>query len=148
MSKEPIMQKLKNIPKKNIYEVPEGYFDKLPGIIQARVMKESPKQEFIFSWFTALKYALPVLLIGVAGFFWYSQTTQPEDANSILASIETEDLVAYINSSEITTDELLDAFSLDTEEISNIENEVYGGGLSDDDLDALMDEFDIDLNNL
>jgi hypothetical protein len=142
------MKKLENIPKKNIYQVPDGYFDKLPGIIQARVTSEHSKKEFVFSWISTLKYALPALLIGVAGLFWYNQTSnQPQDADSILATIETEALVAYINTSDISTDELLDAFSLDAEEVANIENEVYGT-LYDEELEVLMDEFDIDLNNL
>lgn len=141
------MKKLENIPKKNIYEVPDGYFDKLPGIIQARVVKQSPKQEFVFSWITSLKYALPVVLIGVAGLFWYNNAQQSNDIDSILASIETEELVAYINASDISTDELLDAFSFDAVDISNIEDEVYGS-LYDEELDELTEEFDIDLNNL
>ncbi len=145
--KGPIMKKLENIPKKNIYEVPEGYFDKLPGIIQARVTNENPKKEFVFYWRTSLKYALPVVLIAVAGFFWFSQQAKPTDVDSILASIETEELVAYINASDISTDELLDSFAFDSEEISNIEDEAYGA-LYEEELDALLDEFDNDLNNL
>ncbi len=148
MSKEKIMQKLENIPKKNIYQVPDGYFDDLPGIIQARVARENPKKEVIFSWVSTLKYALPALLIGVAGLFWYTQSTnQPMDADAILATIETEALVAYINESDMSTEELLDSFSLYPEEVANIEDEVYGA-LYDEELDVLMDEFDIDLNNL
>ena len=142
------MKKLENIPKKNIYQVPDGYFDKLPGMIQARVAEERVKPQVTFSWINTLKYAFPVLLIAGAGFFWYIQTTgQPTDPGAILATVDTDDLVAYINTSDLSTDELLDAFALYPEEVADIENEVYGN-LYDEELDTIIDEFDIDLNNL
>lgn len=148
MSKERFMKKLENIPKKNIYEVPEGYFDKLPGMIQARIEKENPRSHFLFTWGTTLKYALPVVIIFVIGLIWFNQSDDKKgDFNSILATIETEDLVAYIGESDITTDELLDAALLDMQDAADIEDEVYGD-VYDEDLDALIEEFDIDLNNL
>lgn len=142
------MQKLEKIPKKNIYEVPEGYFDKLPGMIQARIEKKSPRTHFLFTWGTTLKYALPVVFIFIVGLIWFNQSDDKKgDFNSILATIETEDLVAYIGESDISTDELLDAALLDMQDAAAIEDEVYGD-VYDEDLDALIEEFDIDLNNL
>ena len=60
------MKKLDEIPKKSIFEAPEGYFDRLPGIIQARVSplavgaKQGP--QWMPYFFFGLKYALLVLL--------------------------------------------------------------------------------------
>ena len=57
------VKKLEDIPKKNIYEVPEGYFDKLPGIIQSRVAKEETirKPFFVHS----LRYAIPAMVVAI-----------------------------------------------------------------------------------
>jgi hypothetical protein len=101
----------------------------------------------VFGLMPALKYALPVVLIGIAGLFWFNRSGGSMDADSILATVETDALVAYINASDISTDELLDSFSFDPEEISSIENEVYGN-LYDEELDVLTDELDLDLDNL
>ena len=65
------MKKLEDIPKKNVFEVPDGYFDRLPGIIQARVSQEKPSFVW-YSWPVALRYALPVLLMMAVGIFWYT----------------------------------------------------------------------------
>ena len=35
------MKKLEEIPKKEVFKVPEGYFENLPGIIQARVAQQN-----------------------------------------------------------------------------------------------------------
>ena len=52
------MKKLEDIPKQNIFEVPDGYFDKLPSVIQARIAKPEPK----FWQLPAFRYAMPLLI--------------------------------------------------------------------------------------
>lgn len=148
MSNDRIMKKLENIPKKNIYQVPDGYFDKLPGILQSRVAKDAKKPWVLPNLVASFKYALPVMIIGIAGLVWFNSQSSNQDAESLLATVDTEDLIAYIEASDISTDELLNEFSLDEQDVIEIENEVYGSALSDDELDALVEEFDIDLNNL
>ena len=131
-----------------MYQVPDGYFDKLPGIILSRVAKDAKKAWVLPNLVTSFKYALPVMIIGIAGLVWFNNQSNNQDAESLLASVDTADLIAYIEASDISTDELLNEFSLDAQDVIEIENEVYGGALSDDALDALIEEFDIDLNNL
>ena len=148
MSNDRIMKKIENIPKKNIYQVPDGYFDKLPGIIQTRVAKDAKKVWVLPNLVASFKYALPVMIIGIAGLVWFNSQSSTQDAESLLATVETEDLIAYIESSDISTDELLNALMLDALDATEIENEVYGSSLYDEELDALIEEFDIDINNL
>jgi hypothetical protein len=62
------MKNLENIPKKNIYEVPEGYFDKLPGIIQARIAAETPETKKSPFFLYSIRFALPALLIGAISY--------------------------------------------------------------------------------
>jgi len=140
------MKKLEDIPKKEIFEVPEGYFENLPGIIQARVATQHKARDIrpVFSY--ALRYALPVVVLFVLGIFWFNRQSQMTSAESILASIQTEDLVAYLNDADVTTEELLEDATLDVEDANQIEEAVYGLELNEDDFEDILDE--IDLNSL
>jgi hypothetical protein len=74
--------------------------------------------------------------------------TSPE---AILARIETEDLVAYLETTDFTTDELLDEVSLDANDVQQIEAAAFGLGsegedLTVEDLEDILS--DMDINNL
>ena len=118
------MKKLEDIPKKEIFNTPEGYFDKLPAIIQARVAtrhSNTTSTVFIFS----LKYVLPFMILFVIGFLWFSKSNQPTDVDGIIAAVQTEDLVAYLDESDITTEEVIESADFSTTDIHEIENEIY-----------------------
>src|SRR5690349_6287318 len=134
------MKKLEDIPKKEIFNVPEGYFDKLPGVIQSRVAAR--QQEGIPVYRYALRYALPVVVILVAAIFWLNQPDEGSTSEKLLASIDTQDLVAYLNESDMTTEELLENASLDVIDANEIEGAVYDLNFQDEDLDILVEEFD------
>ena len=137
------MKKLEDIPKNNPFKVPEGYFDKLPGMIQARISEKSDVKEAKPYFRYALQYALPVVVLAiVAVIYLIPPTTQNADA--LLASVSTDELVAYLEESEITTEELLEGMTLDNESVEAIESEVY---FNFDELEN-FDELDLDLNNL
>ncbi|MFZ6013310.1 MAG: hypothetical protein ACOYXT_23415 [Bacteroidota bacterium] len=140
------MKKLEDISKKEVFDVPEGYFDKLPGVIQARIAKENPARERPMAFHFALKYALPAVVLLTAGIFWFTRTPSSADAESILASVETEALVAYLNESEITTDEVLETVEFNAVDLDEIEGAVYGIEMEDEELENIMD--DLDENNL
>jgi hypothetical protein len=116
------MKRLDEIPKKVPFEVPEGYFDKLPGRIQARIAK--PEPEVVWGKF-ALRYALPVLVMGAAAVFFLTNrpALSPEE---VIASIESEQLVAYLGDSEVNTDDILDVISLEPTEVESIELDALG----------------------
>lgn len=134
------MKKLEDIPKKQVFDVPEGYFEKLPGIIQSRVATETRETYTrpVFSY--VLRYALPAVLVFALVIFWFNRNVEVTSAESILASIETEDLVAYLGDADISTDELLDNVILDSNDVNEIEGEVYGFEQSDEDIEDLLDE--------
>ncbi|MFZ2907295.1 MAG: hypothetical protein WAZ98_13920 [Cyclobacteriaceae bacterium] len=137
------MKKLEDIPKNHPFKVPEGYFDRLPGLIQARVSEKTSIWEAKPIVRYALQYALPVLVLAVASIL-YLVPDSSQDADSLLASVSTEELVTYLQESGITTDELLDELQFDNESIEAIEAEVYFNFKELDDLE----EFDLDVNNL
>lgn len=131
--------KLDDIPRKNIYRVPEDYFEKLPGIIQSRVSRQQEKRPFFLA---TLHYSLPALVIILLAVFWIyrfdGKTLGPDET---LANIETEALIAYLDNAEITTDELLESFGLTNEDADEIESSVYDFDLDEDDLEIWMDEY-------
>jgi hypothetical protein len=133
------MKKLEDIPKKNVFEVPDRYFEKLPSIIQSRVSSHSRRYNPTFRF--ALRFALPVILIAVvAAALWISRPDSEIEAQSILATIETEDLVTYLKESDFTTEELLDAVELGIEDANQIEDAVYEFQLDDSELENILNE--------
>jgi hypothetical protein len=102
------MKKLEDIPKKTIFEVPEGYFDKLPGVIQSRIAEQNPVKERI----------------------------------PYLASVNSQDLVDYLDEGEVSIDEILDEINAD--EINPDELNTMDLDFSEADLLELSDEFEND----
>ncbi|MEO5976572.1 MAG: hypothetical protein ABIS36_12440 [Chryseolinea sp.] len=135
------MKKLEDIPKKDIFNVPEGYFENLPGIIQSRVTKSSRGQTSPVFGF-ALKYGLAAVVIAAASFFWMQRPGEFESTEALLSGIDTQDLVAYINDQDMSTDELLDDVSLHQEDADRIEDRVFNSGLEDETSDTIFDEID------
>lgn len=122
------MKRLDEIPKKSLFEVPEGYFDSLPGRIQARITK--PEPEVAWGKLT-LRYALPALVLAAAALFVITNrpALSPEE---VIAGIESEQLVAYLEDAELNTDELLETITLEPGELESIEMDALG--------DFVMDE--------
>jgi hypothetical protein len=142
------MKRLEDIPKKNIYQVPDGYFDDLPTIIQARVTEKAPSA--IPSFAHQIRYAIPVMALAILSVVWVFTEENSENALSaeqLLASVETSSLIAYLEESEMTTDELLENVSFSQEDVSAIESDVYDLDIEQDDLDELINEYQLDLDN-
>jgi hypothetical protein len=136
------MKKLEDIPKKQVFEAPEGYFDTLPGIIQARVAKK----EGIWSlgWRPALRYALPILVMGV-GLIWYLNSGKNETPEQLLASIEAIDIEDYLDESDMTTEELLDNIDYNQIEVDSLEFENSVLDFDDADVDELLNNLETEL---
>jgi hypothetical protein len=137
------MKNLEDIPKKHPFNVPDGYFDRLPGIIQSRIAEKSAQPQPTPYLRYALQYAIPMVLIAIAAIFYF--TPEPaRDVDTILASVSTEELVAYLEESDISTDELLETVEFDTESVEAIEAESYlNYELGDD-----FSEMNLELENL
>src|SRR5579862_2986300 len=105
------MKKLDDIPKKNIYEVPDDYFDQLALKIQARTEAIS-RTRSVDRWVLALRYALPALAIAVALLFIF-KSKSIKDTEQLLASIPTEHLVTYLGDSDISEQDLLEIIEFD-----------------------------------
>ena len=131
------MKKLEDISKKNIFEVPDGYFEKLPGIIQARVAKPQPTPWFV----PTLKFALPIFAILAVGIFWYSSQSQ-NTIEEQLAAIQTEQLVAYLDDATLNFDDLTESVTWSEDDLNELEEKVFSSfEVSETDLDLLLEEF-------
>jgi hypothetical protein len=137
------MKKLEDIPKKQIFNVPDGYFEKLPGIVQSRVTAANGdvKNAWTLGRF-AFRYAVPAVVILAACLFWFDQSTTGKNAETILASLETQELVAYLDEADFTTEELLESGMLNADDVTQIEDEVYEFKLSDEEFDTIFDDVD------
>ncbi len=138
------MKKLEDIPKKTIFEVPEGYFDKLPGVIQSRIAEKSPVREQASYFALSLRYALPAIVLIAASVFVYQTyyNNQPSDVESILASVDSQDLVDYLDEDEVSIEDILEdvnAAEINPDELNTMELD-----FSDVDLLELSDEFEND----
>jgi len=128
------MGQLENIPKKEFFRVPDGYFDKLPSKIQARIETSKPDHAFQPALRLALLCAIPLVLVAASLFFYFGHRP---DTESMLASVETADLIQYLQGSDMTTEEVLAIVDLSAEEVESFENEVYDLDVSDADYDLL-----------
>jgi hypothetical protein len=137
------MKKLEDIPKKHPFNVPDGYFDRLPGIIQSRVAEKSEVKETRPYFRYAFQYALPVIALAIVAVIYLTPST-PQTIDAMLASVSTEELIVYLEESEITADELLESMDLNAENVEAIESELY---FNFDELDNL-NELESELNNL
>lgn len=143
--------KLDQIPKKNPFNAPEGYFEKLPGIVQSRIEAERPAHQSQVYFRFALRYALPVLVFAVSGLFWFrSHNSEVVKFETALASIDTQNLALYLESIDMNTDELIEttdpiAIGWSSDELAALENSIYASyHLPDTDLNELLDVYEVE----
>lgn len=137
------MTKLENIPKKTVFTVPDGYFEKLPARIQSRIPTEAVNTGFSTFFRYHLRYALLLVLVAAAVFYYY--TPSRPDPEAILAKVETSDLILYIEETSVpASEELLEGMDVSTADLEAIENEVYDLGLEG----AGKELLELELNDL
>jgi len=121
----------------NLFKVPEGYFEELPSIIQSRVLEEkNPDPIWIFhpaaQWATV---AASILAFVVYFSVFRTSDEMAVDAESLIAQVSMEDLVGYLENSDITTEELIASVNLEDFYLESSETE-----------DLFLE--DIDINDL
>ncbi len=131
------MKKLEDIPKKRAFQAPDGYFDSLPARIRSRIDAGKPEVRPVFFLRYRLQYALPAILLLAVGLLWFAQP--PDSVAETLATIETEQLVAYLEDTGISTEELLNHLEFSPGEVEEIETEAYSLDLTEEELNTLLD---------
>ena len=142
------MKKLEDIPKKNIFEVPEGYFDRLPGIIQARVSEQRPTYGWLPPWSVPVRFAVAVLMMMAVGVFWYTpgSLSGTDKIKSELASINPDQLVEYLDEHELATEDLVERIAWSADDLNDLENSVYSGlDVPHQEIEKILNEYDVEL---
>jgi hypothetical protein len=101
--------------KKSIFHAPEGYFDQLPGRVQERIQQEDQANKTLSLPRWTYAVAASVLVLLVAGIFFYQQYRLPADTmaseqkiEQLLASVPDEELIDYLQThAEVNTLELV-----------------------------------------
>jgi hypothetical protein len=133
------MRKLEDIPKKTPFKVPDGYFDRLPTVIQARMAKGTsggfPLRVVSFS----LKFVLPVVALVTAGIFWFRPVPT---LDSQLDEIDTGQIALYLTNVErLDLEEANDANGWTTQELDQLEDTIYSNMDSNEEI---LDNIDLD----
>lgn len=117
------MKKLDDIPKQSVFKVPDGYFDQFPTIVQARMAKEvrRPPLHGVLSF--SLKYALPVVVLVIAGILWL----RPEPSTELqLSEIDADQIALYLDAAYSDDLPVIDESTDWTEgELNELEDDVY-----------------------
>lgn len=84
------------------FEVPEGYFDKLPAIIQARIPATPERQPWVsWSWERSLALAGAMSLISALIWFTYPQQQGPLGSER-LSQVSDEAILEYLADQNIS----------------------------------------------
>jgi len=133
------MKKLEDISRENIFQVPDGYFEKLPGIIQARVARPEPRV-----WFApAYKFALPVVALAMALTVWFT-SGQGVSLEDQLNEIQTEQLMVYLDDSELPAELLTEEINLSEEDLYELQEKVIS---SMEPIDITLEDISVEPDN-
>ena len=150
-SKKPF--KLDELSKENMFTVPDDYFEELPGIIQSRVTESPAKQNWwqvaftpASSWKMALAVAVVALILVFSGVF--EKTGYTGSVEEMLAEVSLEDLIEYVEYSEISTEEILAELDLSEYDMSYLMGDdirlIEDGEFEELDMIDLYEEYGIE----
>ncbi len=143
--------KPEDIPKKQMYRVPEGYFEELPSKIQGRLNKDH-RYSIGREWMTLLRLSLPaILLIVVAYVVWHEKpSTAPVSVSlvsteALLSEVSDGALIDYLLENGISTEEIIEVSDLSMEHINGHGSELEllpeWNGKDDDELLEVYSEY-------
>ena len=133
--------KLEELPKKSVFSTPDGYFDKLPAIIQQKAVDTDKVGLAISRLPIFYRLAGPALaLVMVLTYFALRPSDQQFNVEAMLDEVSTTELVGYLNESDISTEELLSMMDLEEFDTDGMTDEIEL--LNDDEMDDILNEFD------
>lgn len=139
------MKKLEDIPKKNIFTTPEGYFDHLPGVIQSRIAADKPTVARPLYLQLALRYALPVLVLAMVLFFVFRNNQLKGNPDELLASVSAQELTAYLMETGFTTEELMENIAWSDLDVDLSDADIAYPEFDDEALEEFSDELPLEL---
>lgn len=93
--------KLSDIPKRNPYQVPEGYFDRLPmRVMERTAAREQERFGWLPNLWQPLRLALAplvLLLLVFVGVYYYSTPTEQDKLHLNLAAVPDTEIMNYLS---------------------------------------------------
>ena len=133
------MKKLADIPKTQPFKVPDNYFEDLPMRIQARIQKPEPKSLWAGEWGLALKLAIPVLVIGIGAVVFWPSVAINADTTASLDSVPTTELLAYLESDELSIEEIIENGSFTAASLNDLSPT---STIEDNDMNEFIQQYD------
>lgn len=131
---------LNQIDRKNLFEVPDAYFEKLPEIIQSKAIKSEKRLEWLPTIPAYVKWGIvPALVLAFTYILWFSPTDKDLTAEELLATVDTEDIIEYLNTEDYNTDDLIE--NIEWEGV-NLEEELPIE-LEEEDINTLLLDYEI-----
>ncbi|MBB6611186.1 hypothetical protein H7F15_09070 [Pontibacter sp. Tf4] len=113
---------LSDLPKHNVYEVPDDYFDRLPMRIMERTAA-APKSGWVsVQLWQNLRMAIAplVLLLLFVGVFFFGLESQPEQAAFNIAAVSDAEIVDYLTAySTVESNDLAELNTLQKQELAS-----------------------------
>lgn len=92
--------KLSDLPKRNIYEVPDKYFDRLPTQIMERTAGAgySPAPWYASAWKPFRLALVPLMLLLVLGVVYFTQLREQQPDHAVaLEVVDHDDIMDYLS---------------------------------------------------
>ncbi|HEY4651222.1 MAG TPA: hypothetical protein VIG72_07395 [Pontibacter sp.] len=121
MNTEPKYFKLSDLPKHNVYQVPEDYFDRLPTRIMERTAAAPQTHWLPAQVWQSLRIAVAplMLLLLFVGVFYFGTESQPEPHTFNLARVPDTEIVNYLTAySTVESADLAELNKLQKQELT------------------------------
>ncbi len=133
--------KLKNLKEKQLFTVPEDYFDKLPGRVQAQITTSNKQISFKFP--VVFKYALPVITLTIAVIFWMQSNniSKTQSVHQLLAEIPAADIIDYLEDSDLSLADIIESIDQEGNVFDNYMNEL--DTISEEDMNVYLEDYEL-----
>lgn len=140
--------RLEDIKKQQVFtEPPEGYFARLPGIIQAKTANKPVRKAWLY-WVRVLRLvplAAVVVLIALYSGLLNKKESGP-GLDELLSEVTTDEIIQYLEDMDLTSEEILEevdlmALSLEFEGLQD--RLIDNLNIEDETLIQLFDDFDV-----
>lgn len=133
--------KLKGLKDKQLFTVPDGYFDRLPERVQARLA--TPEKQAVFKFAVVFKFALPVVVLTIAVVFWMQNNgiNKTQDVHQLLSEIPTDDIIDYLEDSDLSLVDIIDRIDEQESVFENQMNEL--DTISEEDMSVYLEDYEL-----
>ncbi len=140
--------RLEDIKKQQVFtEPPEGYFDRLPGIIQAQTANKPVRRPQLY-WLRVLRLAplaAVVVLIALYSGLLNKKESGP-GLDELLSEVTTDEIIQYLEDLDLTNEEILEEVDLMalSSEFEDLQDRLIDNlNIEDETMIQLYDDFDV-----